>query len=218
MAYYLQHKMYGKKCYVEGKLEMTWLARPWRGPAKPFIPAATDRYGSDNALPTWHVFNLKHCQILDQRCNQMIVKFQIKWFEKLPDAQYAHSHSRLHDHCSMKSHIGLKPVKKLTTMPNYLYTWQLGIQQLISSITTKKYHIHKRSIQCKFWGLTCGWLCRVAWARETFDPCSLTYVHNWLHSPSLDLQGLSFLLCKPCNLNLLYSCWQIKLRQSGILG
>ena len=31
---------------------LTWLAKPCNGPAKPFIEAANDKYGSDNALPT----------------------------------------------------------------------------------------------------------------------------------------------------------------------
>jgi len=34
------------------QLYNTWFAKPWRGPAKPFIPAANERYGSESGLPT----------------------------------------------------------------------------------------------------------------------------------------------------------------------
>lgn len=38
---------------------LTWLAKPCSGPARPFKPAAKDRYGSDSALPTrWQVWAL----------------------------------------------------------------------------------------------------------------------------------------------------------------
>lgn len=40
-------------------LVQTWLARPCRGPARPFMAAAKARYGSDRALPTkWLVWAL----------------------------------------------------------------------------------------------------------------------------------------------------------------
>ena len=34
------------------KTKTSWLAKPWRGPAKPHIPAENDKYGSDKAEPT----------------------------------------------------------------------------------------------------------------------------------------------------------------------
>lgn len=43
----------------EGSTGPTWLARPCRGPASPFMAAAKARYGSDKALPTrWLVWAL----------------------------------------------------------------------------------------------------------------------------------------------------------------